>query len=162
MATDIGIVNSKEKFKFRVCGLIERDGKYLFNKSSTSNVYHVPGGHVEIGEPSHKAVLREIKEEIKIDAKIEKLLCVNENIFIDGKKRLNHEIAYYFLLSAETAPKEDKFSITEIDKGVIKEQNFEWFGLDDARAFKLEPYFLRDLLLSQSQGTKFIITDERN
>ena len=25
MATDIGIVNSKEKFKFRVCGIIERD-----------------------------------------------------------------------------------------------------------------------------------------
>ncbi len=162
MATDIGIVNSKEKFKFRVCGIIERDGKYLFNKSSSNNVYHVPGGHVEIGEPSHKAILREMKEEVKVDVKIEKLLCVNESIFIDSKKRLCHEIAYYFLLTAENAPKEDKFSITEVDKGVIKEQNFEWFGLNDARAFKIEPYFLRDLLLSNTSGTKFIITDERN
>ena len=34
------------------------------NKTS---YYHIPGGHIEIGEDSKQAVIREIKEEIGCD-----------------------------------------------------------------------------------------------
>lgn len=162
MATDIGFTNSKETFKFRVCGIIQDGGKYLFIKSHSGDVYHTIGGHVEMGEPTNKAIIREFKEELKVDVEIQKLLCVNENIFINRENKLSHEIAYYFLLAPKgEISKEEKFVITEIDKGVIKEQVFEWFSLQDAKAFKLEPAFIRELLLNPINQTRFIITDDR-
>ena len=162
MATDIGFTNAKETFKFRVCGIIQDGDKYLFIKSHKGDVYHTVGGHVEMGEPTNKAIIRELKEELKVDVSIEKLLCINENIYINKEKKLAHEIAYYFLLSYKgEISKEDKFVITEIDKGVIKEQVFEWFTLSSPQAFKLEPPFIRELLLNPSNQMRIIITDDR-
>ncbi len=42
------------------------DGKYLLVQHHGSDIWTTPGGHIEKGEPLHKALKREIKEEFGI------------------------------------------------------------------------------------------------
>lgn len=77
----------KPKFpKLVVAGLIEKDGKFLLVKEpleSGRDVWLIPGGKVEFGESLEQAVLREIKEELGIDTKIDKYINFKEAIFPD-------------------------------------------------------------------------------
>jgi len=70
----------------RAVGIIIKDDKILLmnrfrnGEGWTQGWYFVfPGGGVEEGETIEEAVIREIKEELSIDAKINKLLFVRHN-----------------------------------------------------------------------------------
>ena len=91
---DIGFNNQSGVFKFRVCGIIKQQNHILTVKSPNFPAYILPGGHVELGETTKTAVLREIKEELNIDTTIENLVCVNENIFTLPNGKTFHEIGY--------------------------------------------------------------------
>lgn len=73
----------------RAVGIIVKDNKILvFRRIKESNRYFAfPGGGVEEGETAKAAVLREMKEELCIDAKIDKFLFTvsieqkNNNLF---------------------------------------------------------------------------------
>ena len=69
---DIGINSEEGKFKFRVCGILEHDGKYLAVKMNNNNFFCLPGGHVELGEDTETAVQREMREELGYEVKIKK------------------------------------------------------------------------------------------
>ena len=56
---DIHINHEKKQFKFRVCGILTHDGKYLLVKVQNNTFYCLPGGHAEIGEDTITATLRE-------------------------------------------------------------------------------------------------------
>ncbi len=62
----------------RVVGIIVKDDRILvFRRFKDDHQYFAfPGGGVEEGETEEAAVVREMKEELCIDAKIEKLLFV--------------------------------------------------------------------------------------
>lgn len=55
-----------------VKGLIEKDDQLLFLRIETENDYFwvPPGGRVEYGESPEEALLRELEEEISVDAEI--------------------------------------------------------------------------------------------
>ena len=59
--------------------LINDQGKLLISKRLDKNIaetdgkWELPGGHVEFGKTPEQAVIREIKEESGLTAKIEKL-----------------------------------------------------------------------------------------
>ena len=61
---DIKINTETEKFKFRVCGILKHNNKYLGVKIQNNTFYCLPGGHAEIGEDTDVAALREMKEEL--------------------------------------------------------------------------------------------------
>lgn len=68
----------------RAVGIIIKDNKILlihrFNPSWQEGWYYVfPGGGVEEGETPPEATIREIEEELSLDAKIDKLLFVQHN-----------------------------------------------------------------------------------
>ena len=68
----------------RAVGIIIKDDKILlmhrFNPSWQEGWYFVfPGGGVEEGETTEEATIREIKEELSIDAKIDKILFIHHN-----------------------------------------------------------------------------------
>lgn len=46
--------------------------------------------------PSKEVVMREIREEVKINFEIINLFCINENLYNSGGK-IEHEICYYNL-----------------------------------------------------------------
>lgn len=65
-----------------VSALIEKDGKYLIARrsSGSSDVlgkFEFPGGKVEENESDEDAIVREIKEELDIDIKVNKFLINN-------------------------------------------------------------------------------------
>ena len=64
---DLKIKTETEEFHGRTCGIIKQENKFLIMRVNKTSYFHIPGGHIEIGEDSKEAVIREIKEEIGIE-----------------------------------------------------------------------------------------------
>ena len=79
---DVKIRNNNYKFKFRVSAIFIYESKILVNKY-VEDSYCLPGGYVEIGETSEKAILRELKEELDLDFVISSFDGVIEKFFFN-------------------------------------------------------------------------------
>lgn len=64
---DLTLKTKAGYFNYRVAAVIVNDGKILAQRDTKTNEYYLPGGRVTFGETSEEALLREIKEELKID-----------------------------------------------------------------------------------------------
>jgi len=103
-----------KKPSIAVDGIITKDEKILLIKRKNEpfkGKWALPGGFVEYGERVEEAVLREIKEETGLDAKIKKLFGVYSDPNRDPR---GHTISIVFILE---------------DKGKVK-------GGDDAEEAK--------------------------
>lgn len=145
---DIKIDEKEGKFKFRVCGILENDGKYLVVKMNNNNFYCLPGGHVELGEDTDQAVLREMEEELGFPVKIQKLVAINQNFFkgIDGKDF--HELGFYYIVNAVDKSKINKNDYTreELDKGKIQHLVFKWVTKNELQQMDFRPSFVANCL----------------
>lgn len=96
---DITFNTEQGRFNYRVCGMIIHEGKILAMHDQRSPYYYLPGGRVQLGETVEEAVLREIREELEIDAKIVRPLWFNQGFFTeDVTGEQFHEICIYFLM----------------------------------------------------------------
>ena len=59
-------------FSYRVGGLLIHNGKVLMQKAVDDEGYAFIGGHVAFGETTAETIVREFKEEIDADIKVEK------------------------------------------------------------------------------------------
>lgn len=75
---DLSFKIGNEKFNYRVCGIILNEGKILAMHDERSPYFYLPGGRVRMGETAEDAVVREIKEELKITTKIIRPLWLNQ------------------------------------------------------------------------------------
>ena len=85
-------------FSYRVGGLLIRGGKVLMQKLVGEDGYAFIGGHVAFGETTAETIVREFKEEIGADIKVERLFMVNENFFPWGDRPCQ-QINLYYLVS---------------------------------------------------------------
>jgi len=88
-----------------VDGIIIEKGKVLMIKRKIEpfkGYWVLPGGHVEYGETVENAIKREIKEELGVSAKIEKLIGVFSNPKRDPRY---HSISIAYLLKKEKGGK---------------------------------------------------------
>ncbi|MBI3630996.1 MAG: NUDIX domain-containing protein [Candidatus Sungbacteria bacterium] len=69
--------------------------RILLCRAKGADWYFLPGGHVEFGETLERALARELKEELGIQAKIGPLLGSIENIYTKHGIR-RHEINFVF------------------------------------------------------------------
>lgn len=67
---DISFQVGNEKFNYRVCAILLKDGKILAMQDERSPYYYLPGGRVQLGETAEHAIIREIEEELNITANI--------------------------------------------------------------------------------------------
>lgn len=84
-----------------VDGVIIKNGKVLLIKRKNEPFkgrWALPGGFVEYGETVEEAVLREVKEETGMDAKIKKLVGVYSSPDRDPR---GHTISIAFLMEAK-------------------------------------------------------------
>ena len=95
---DVKINSEEGKFKFRVCGILKVNDKYLTVKIQGNDFYCLPGGHVELGEDTDNAVLREMKEELGYGVKIVKLVSIIQNFFKTKDDKVFHELGYYYIV----------------------------------------------------------------
>lgn len=132
---DIGINSEEGKFKFRVCGILEHDGKYLAVKMNNNNFFCLPGGHVELGEDTEMAVQR-----------------------VDGRQF--HEIGYYYIVNAinEKNINASDYTREELDKGKIQHLEFKWFTKEELKAIDFRPKYIVDCF-DKSEPTLKITRD---
>ena len=148
---DVKIDCAEGKFKFRVCGIVRVNNKYLTVKIQNNDFFCLPGGHVELGEDTDTAVLREMKEELGYEVKIVRLVSIIQNFFKAKDGRQFHELGYYYIVEPVNINEVnlEDYVRMENDKGEMKRLEFKWFTLDELNNTR----FLPEILKSKLEGT---------
>lgn len=141
---DITFKTEQGRFNYRVCGMIIHEGKILAMHDQRSPYYYLPGGRVQLGETVEEAVLREIREELEIDAKIVRPLWFNQGFFTeDVSGEQFHEICIYFLMDishTDLLSKGEQFVLNENNQ----RHTFEWLEFDRLKDEYFYPIFLKE------------------
>jgi len=131
-------------FNYRVCAVILHDRKLLAMKNQRTPYYFLPGGRVHLHEAAEDAIVREIREELRIEPQVLRPLWLNQGFFtedVTGKRF--HEICLYYLvdISHTTLPeKGERFILPEAGN----ENLFEWIPLSRLQAEYLYPLFIKE------------------
>ena len=84
-------------------GVCVQDGKILLCRAKGGATTYLPGGHIEFGETGRQALVREVKEELGVDAEAGAFLGVVENAFQQhGKPHAEINLVYELKLPATT------------------------------------------------------------
>lgn len=152
--SDVRIKTNGHNFHLRVAGIIKEDDKYLIMQIEGSSYYMIPGGHVELGENSKEAIIREIKEEVGVDIDIEslKLFCYQENFYTKNNIR-EHWIENYYIVKIKEKLEINNWSIEENDKGVLKTLHFKWVTLEELKEIDLRPVTIKNLLIDEKTNS---------
>lgn len=157
---DITFKTEEGRFNYRVCAIIINDNKLLAMHDERSPYYYLPGGRVKLHETAESAVLREIKEELEIDAKIIRPLWFHQNFFIeDVNKDRYHELCLYYLMDISNTlllEKGDKFILEE---GKQK-HSFEWLPFEKLKSEYLYPLFIKDKIFDLPQELIIVTESE--
>ncbi len=149
---DVKINSEEGKFKFRVCGILKVKDKYLTVKIQDNEFYCLPGGHVELGEDTDSAVLREMKEELGYEIKIVKLVSIIQNFFKNKEGKLFHELGYYYIVEPKNIKDVnlEDYEVIEHDKGKDIRLEFKWFTLEQLKQERFLPKVLTEHLDSSN------------
>lgn len=149
---DVKINSEQGKFKFRVSGILKVGNKYLTVKIGENDFYCLPGGHVELGEDTDTAILREMKEELGYEVKIVKLISIIQNFFKTTDNKIFHELGYYYIIEPVNISEVNlnDYVITENDKGKLIRLEFKWFTLGELQKARFLPEILKTQLNNDS------------
>ncbi|WLR57487.1 NUDIX hydrolase [Mesobacillus subterraneus] len=144
----------KAVFNYRVAAVMIVDNHVLIHKQVKDEHWALPGGRVELLEDSQTSVVREVKEELGIDVKVEKLLWFTENIF-DYNNKNYHEIGLYFQVS----PLNISFNFHKEEfYGEEGEQLvYQWVPISSLEKIKLYPEFIRTSLSELPEAPQHLI-----
>lgn len=129
------------RFNYRVVGVAFAGERVLLHRADTDNFWTLPGGRVEMLEPSDFSLKREMLEELGVKVKIERLLWWVENFF-DYNDKNYHELALYYLM---TLPPDCRILQKETFKGIEAgtDLTFRWFSPDELAGLSIYPSFLK-------------------
>lgn len=141
---DITFRSDNSVFNYRACAVIVHNEHILAMRDGRSPYYYLPGGRVQLQETAETAVLRELKEELGIDAAVTRALWLNQGFFreeVSGDTY--HEICVYFLVdvtATDLLQRGERFTCR--DGG--KELQFEWLSFERLKSAYFYPLFLKD------------------
>ncbi len=141
---DITFQTEQGRFNYRVCAIIIHENKLLAMQDERSPYFYLPGGRVRMHETAEEALLRELKEELGIDAGIIRPLWLNQSFFIEDVNREKyHELCLYFLVHVSESnllERGDRFTLYE---GAYT-HTFEWLPFERLRKEYLYPAFIKE------------------
>lgn len=141
---DISYTSGNRKFNYRVCAVMISDGRILAMHDERSPYFYLPGGRVGLGETAEDAVIREVREELGITAKISRPLWLNQAFFNEDVDHLDyHELCIYFLMDlSETGllNRGRKFTAQEGSRT----HSFEWLAFERLKDEYFYPIFLKE------------------
>jgi ADP-ribose pyrophosphatase YjhB (NUDIX family) len=142
---DITFPTPEGRFNYRVCAIITHGEKLLVMKDERSPYYYLPGGRVTLHETAENAILREIKEELEIDAEIVRPLWLMQSFFTeDVSHEKYHELCLYFLIDVSGTGllrRGDRFLLTENGR---HRHVFSWMPFDELKDQYLYPEFIKE------------------
>jgi len=127
-------------FKLRSAAILVRDGRLLLHRGTDQDVWYLPGGTGEFGETSRDTLVRELREELYVDADVGRLLFVVEHFFETPARRW-HQIASLFETSLPAdcdAVRRETWEDDQPDGRVI----FRWTPLAELQSLRFAPGFL--------------------
>lgn len=155
---DISFRTDEGRFNYRVAGIIIHDDKLLIMKDEHSPYYYIPGGRVAMNELSEEAIIREIREELNAEVKVNRMLWVNENFFTEKIFNENcHEICFYYLLDLiddKLLNKGNEFMCEENGKYNLY---FYWIDVDKIKDLNIYPLFIKEIILKLPQVIEHVV-----
>jgi len=162
MEKDILFKTEEFVFSYRVGGILIKNNKILLQKPKNDDGYSIPGGHVSYGETSSETLIREFKEEINADIKVERLVMVGENFFPWGNRPCQQITLYYevSLCDERQIPLEGSFeAIDELGNERI-DLDFLWIPLSEIQNLCVYPLNIKDDLISLPKNIKYFVYKE--
>lgn len=141
MGRDIIFKTDEYVFSYRVAGVLVCNGKVLLQRPQNDTAYAIPGGHVALGETNEETLIREFKEEINADIKVDELKWVGEIFFPWGDKPC-HQICLFYnvlLTNHTTIPLSGSFWGTELLEDKSFKLEFSWIDIKDIETIELYP-----------------------
>jgi len=146
----------KVRFHYRAAGVALSGNRVLLHRGEKDDFWSLPGGRVELLEPSEDTLRREMLEELGIEIHVGRLLWVVENFFEYGDES-HHELGLYFLMMLP----QDSPLYWQSEPFIGDEEGikliFSWHQLDELDKIALYPTFLRDALRSLPEATLHIV-----
>ncbi len=148
---DLTFKTPEGRFNYRVCAVITNGGRLLAMHDERSPYYYLPGGRVALHETAESALLRELREELDIDAQILRPLWLNQSFFIEdvtGEKF--HELCLYFLVDVSQTGLMDRgdcFRLLERHHT----HDFEWLPFERLKDEYLYPLFIKEAIFDLPQ-----------
>ncbi len=159
---DILFKTSDYIFSYRVAGILIRNGKVLLQRPVGDSGYAFPGGHVGLGKTNEETLVREFKEEISADIKVDGLRWVGEIFFSWGNKPC-HQICLYYDVSLddETQIPLDKsfFATDELENKKIGLE-FSWINIAGIEEVEIYPANAKQLLRDYNSGIEHFVYKE--
>ena len=143
--------------KVIVGGIIEKEGKYLLVQEAKKKCYekwNFPAGHLDFNESLKQGAIREIKEEVGLNFKIDRYLGIVENFFINANQEKTHGIDFYYLGTTEDEIPLENFDLIENDNGIIINHHFKWIELQKLTDYDIRPKCIIPYLRNE-QNTSF-------
>lgn len=139
-------------FNYCARAIIQQDDKFLIMNLNDAEYYHLPGGHVEIGESSADALNREIKEEVGIEVNLDKIVLVSEEFY--RKLDLDvHSVIFYYLAKPKVRVLTENSVRMEQGRTRVNKIVLRWVTCDELAKIDLRPTFMKDLILKRNFET---------
>jgi len=118
-----------------------RDELLLLKSHKWRDKYVVPGGHIELGERTEIALIREVKEETNLDIYDIQFLCYQDFIYDQAFWKPRHFIFMDFICRTESA------DVKLNDEA----QEYIWVTYEEAIQLPLEPFTRRAIELTKNR-----------
>ena len=148
------------RLNLRAAAIVLREGHVLVHQGNGENHWTLPGGRVELFEPSSTALQRELEEELAETTTIGPLRFLVESFFSHEGHRF-HELGFYYAVAlSEKFPFALHQVVHEIEDGV--HLSFRWVAADpeSLAAINFVPAALRPLLRDTASEMLHIIQVE--
>ena len=140
---DITFETAEGRFNYRVAAILLDGERILAMHDERSPYFYLPGGRVRMGERAEDAVLREVREELGIEARIVRPLWLSQSFFNEDVAHVDyHELCLYFLMDVsetDLLARGDRFTRRE----GRRVHDFEWLAFDRLRNEYFYPLFLK-------------------
>lgn len=140
---DLTLKTPAGRFNYRAAAVILHDNQILAMQDEGHPYYYLPGGRVQLHETAENAVLREVREELLIDAQIIRPLWFNQAFFEESvSKEKFHELCLYFLIDVaqtDLLHRGPQFTLTDHEAT----HHFQWLPIDRLHEYSLVPKFIQ-------------------
>lgn len=153
---------SGQRFNYRVAAIVRVDDHVLVCREDDDDYVMLPGGRVELGEPSAVSLAREIAEEIGLPAEIGPLVLTSESFYRRDDEDF-HEFCLFYAARLGSGARPDGTEPWRLRHDEGHELRFSWVRLagDGLERLNLLPRFLPGLLRAPPEGLVHVVHDER-